>query len=500
MNMKRAFNFIAGMGLIFAAAGCDEKPLHELKAFRPNRAPVITNFTSTYSGADLVPGITVTVTMEAQDPEGSPVDIDFTSPDGSFMNHMKTERGWSADFVIGSITGGDDVTVQGRATDPKGASVTAGISLGKSKTGPVVTQVGEAITVIRGNECSPVTFRSDSSGYYQVALIDDINGQAVMDPRKTFFVIDAGTDVTVNICGPSYAGAEYTPGIPRLNPVTSTPDRVAIIVRDRMDQTGTLELIFHVAGTSPVPGNSGKIDSRDLRIDSVGLTWELAGDIDTPQEGLEYRVWYSTASSLDTPDDMECNGIPAGDWARNINSRSIINLTPLTRYWFNVMVRDGDGNRSAYGKISIETPGDTAPVPGNGGAILADNIDGTRLTLIWTEAEDDLTPRESLRYSIYVSDSANIGVVEDVLARGTLLMDWSPYTTMHPFMAANLKDAAVYNFNILVRDTAGNVAAYAMKSAVTPDVTPPVPGNGGVISVSNITPTAVTLNMGEGGG
>ena len=57
-----------------------------------------------------------------------------------------------------------------------------------------------------------------------------------------------------------------------------------------------------------------------------------------------------------------------------------------------------------------------------------------------------------------------------------------------------LKSATAYFFNIIVKDAVGNKAVYASASATTlADIIPPVPGNSGILLISNILPTGLDL-------
>ena len=56
-------------------------------------------------------------------------------------------------------------------------------------------------------------------------------------------------------------------------------------------------------------------------------------------------------------------------FTKDISSKSITGLTDSKTYYFNVIVRDESGNKSAYTKMSATTTDATGPVPGNGTGI-----------------------------------------------------------------------------------------------------------------------------------
>jgi preprotein translocase subunit SecB len=57
----------------------------------------------------------------------------------------------------------------------------------------------------------------------------------------------------------------------------------------------------------------------------------------------------------------------------------------------------------------------------------------------------------------------------------------------------DLTSGTKYYFNVLVKDTAGNEAAYTRKEQYTSDITGPVPGSSGTITTSNVAATSLDL-------
>ncbi len=110
-------------------------------------------------------------------------------------------------------------------------------------------------------------------------------------------------------------------------------------------------------GTSdpPVPGGSGVITISGIGATSLTLTWTKATDDATTPENLEYRAYYATVSSITTPEDVEANATPVGDWEKDIGTKDVTGLSELTDYYFAVLVRDEDGNMAAYEVAAVFT-------------------------------------------------------------------------------------------------------------------------------------------------
>ena len=91
----------------------------------------------------------------------------------------------------------------------------------------------------------------------------------------------------------------------------------------------------------------------NLTYTGVALSWNKAADNYSPQETLQYLVYQSDSNNIDTVQNMEANGIAIGSYEANINSREIKDLISNATYYFNVMVEDEAGNKTAYTMISV---------------------------------------------------------------------------------------------------------------------------------------------------
>jgi hypothetical protein len=133
-------------------------------------------------------------------------------------------------------------------------------------------------------------------------------------------------------------------------------------------------LVFSLVGTAlvlmacsepsiapPVPGNAGTIVFTDITADEVKVVWTEAADTRTSQDQLEYKVVYSTALDIETPEKAESNGVVLTDWTADIAAATATGLSSGTTYFFNVIVRDEDGNKEVYVPASVDTTTDPQP-------------------------------------------------------------------------------------------------------------------------------------------
>ena len=99
-----------------------------------------------------------------------------------------------------------------------------------------------------------------------------------------------------------------------------------------------------------------------------------------------------------------------------------------------------------------------APVVGDGGTISADSITRSSMHLAWEAALDEATAQADLMYRVVSSTENNIDSVEDAEGNGIVEEDWC--TGLTGWQAAELTANTAYYFNVIVRDQAGNKAAY----------------------------------------
>ena len=99
---------------------------------------------------------------------------------------------------------------------------------------------------------------------------------------------------------------------------------------------------------SPIPGGSGVLTFGAVTSSSITVSWQLATDNVSAQSALSYEVVYSLSNNVQTAGAAQGNGTVVQDWTQNISTVNATGLSSGTPYYFNVLVKDGAGNTSAY--------------------------------------------------------------------------------------------------------------------------------------------------------
>lgn len=110
-----------------------------------------------------------------------------------------------------------------------------------------------------------------------------------------------------------------------------------------------------VAPNIPTPGNSGIITTSLITPTSITLTWTLGTS--PIVEPLFYKIYYSTSDNIDTADVglIETNGTYFPPFLIDTATVNVINLTPFTDYWFNIVISNIDGVKVAYTAVMDTT-------------------------------------------------------------------------------------------------------------------------------------------------
>lgn len=130
-------------------------------------------------------------------------------------------------------------------------------------------------------------------------------------------------------------------------------------------------------------------------------------------------------------------------------------LQPATKYSFNVVALNANGNRSApSNSVTFETPPDTTPP--SAPAISATSVVPTRIAVAWTQSVDTMS---QVNY--------------------TLLVDGSPFSpgligfrsALIPYLAPE----STHTFKVVARDNSGNAAESNLLTVTTPPAAESVP-------------------------
>ncbi|MCU6790768.1 S-layer homology domain-containing protein [Paenibacillus sp. WQ 127069] len=101
--------------------------------------------------------------------------------------------------------------------------------------------------------------------------------------------------------------------------------------------------------------SSGVISASSLTSTSAALNWTKAADNMSEQNALQYMVYRSVSSNIQTVSDMERKGTALGTYTEDIGRLDVTGLQPGTTYYFNIIVKDLVGYKSAYMMQTVTT-------------------------------------------------------------------------------------------------------------------------------------------------
>jgi hypothetical protein len=139
-------------------------------------------------------------------------------------------------------------------------------------------------------------------------------------------------------------------------------------------------------------------------------------------------------------------------------SLSLVMMLPLSCF------EDDMGEIISTENRMVEEVSDS-PVPGNFGVITNGGVTNNSIQITWTKAVDNDTPQADLEYLVVRSGLNNIGNVSKALENGTVVQAWT--ADISSALAAGLSPATTYYFNVVVRDSLGNMSAYNVVSIAT---------------------------------
>ncbi|WP_259420345.1 InlB B-repeat-containing protein [Lysinibacillus sp. A4] len=164
---------------------------------------------------------------------------------------------------------------------------------------------------------------------------------------------------------------------------------------------------------------------------SVRLNWLKATDNITSTEDLEYQVYQSTSNNIDTVSHIETNGIALGNYSKDIATFDIPDLLQNTTYYFNIIVKDAAGNKTAYTMVNVTTlKAYSVSFEVDGGSTVPAQ------TIVHGEKATEPPPPTKAGHTFggwYPSSTGNTPFNFDTAITGdtTIYAKWSPVTVTH---------------------------------------------------------------------
>ncbi len=242
--------------------------------------------------------------------------------------------------------------------------------------------------------------------------------------------------------------------------------------------------------TPPTPGNSGTMSTAAVTSTTLTVNWTKATDTTTPQNQLQYKVATASSNTISTVAGCEAATVLQA-FTPDIATFNVTGRTPLSTNWFCVVVMNNDGLKSVYTPTSATmTCGATKIVftsqPSN--ALL-----GASLGTVVVKVENSSDTVCSDDSSTQVTLSKNISATW-----GTLVTTSSLTRTVTAGVATWAGDLSVITTtgagSIDAGATGGLTGATSNSITISTSDTPPVPGGGGVIAITSVSSSRLTLS------
>jgi hypothetical protein len=152
---------------------------------------------------------------------------------------------------------------------------------------------------------------------------------------------------------------------------------ICVTAKNGKNKDATNSGLSFAIETAPTPGNGGTILASNPQDNTIDLDWTLATDVTSADNTLQYRLYGSASNNIDTVANIEANGFAIGSYQTNMDSLQATGLAPAATYYFNVIVKDGAGFKSAYTAVSETTTGVLSTVEFQAGTPSAKEDSGT---------------------------------------------------------------------------------------------------------------------------
>ncbi|MGD8641028.1 MAG: Calx-beta domain-containing protein, partial [Gammaproteobacteria bacterium] len=242
-----------------------------------------------------------------------------------------------AGFIVGDISGN---------TTEAGGSATFTVTLTSEPTAAVGVDVSSSDTTEGTVNPNTLSFTSNNWNDPHTVTVTGVDDTILDGDQQYSIVLAQATSID-----PNYAGFN--------------PADVVVINIDNDNAT-------------PPTVSNGAITLTDVNGTGMSLSWNRASDTYYQQSELQYQVYYATSNVLTSVTNTESNGTLAMDWANDVTSFTTSNLSGLTDYYWNIIVRNPAGLKALYSTATEKTF--AAGIPdqsfGSGGRIEFGNEDG----------------------------------------------------------------------------------------------------------------------------
>ena len=318
------------------------------------------------------------------------------------------------------------------------------ITITRDDTAPIVTAI-------------PASQSSATTINVNLSCNDSSSGCDVIAYSST------GTDPAITgTTGTITSGTQYTG---QLTPADNTVTTYKYLARDKAGNVSTVQSSTYTIDTSVATVTINSV-SPSTTIDGATnpqINWQA-------NEAGTYTVRIGgtncTDGTLATGTNVTGNNLATTSIATTLNNSSLASGSNTVRVCVQNLVGNYGYNTQGVTKDNV------APVAGNSGTITTASVTSTSLTLNWTKATDIYTAQSNLQYKVMMSTSSNINTVTDAQTTGggrIVVQDWTAnINTKSVSTPVVLTAGYTYWFNVLVKDSVGNIGLYSVKSQTIP--------------------------------
>ena len=332
---------------------------------------------------------------------------------------------------------------------------------GKDSGGNVVAVGSASGVVVSDGAVTPVaiTLRAQSSGSGTIDV-------TVTWPSDVLPAIDAGSEVkldgvavppsTVTFGGTSmrYVQANVSSGSYQLcfNLKSGSTLRASVqeAVQVYMNLTSSAIITLTDSDFTSAPAAPSGLGVAE-GLGKLDLSWTDNSHVETG-----YVVERSTGDNLHYG---QLAGMPL---PANTTSYSDTTAVLGQMYWYRVKARNSLGDSGSSNEVSGKVE---APTPGGSEVLSFSEITTSSIRVSWQKATDNVSAQAALGYKVVRSLTNNVRTVGEALANGTVVQDWTLDSTTAN--ATGLSSGTTYYFNVLVKNEAGNTAAYSSSTATS---------------------------------
>lgn len=172
------------------------------------------------------------------------------------------------------------------------------------------------------------------------------------------------TSYAMSLIGKTVTASRFTVG-GNLDTVTGPVQKVSLVddefviyVGDKkytMDQIMTVEMGATTGTGNGVDPTKFSLKATETTRDTVTMEWQVPTEDEEKASKLKYSLYYSKEPGFSTVEEVEKGTLVGLANVSGLTKENITGLEPGTRYYVNVVVTDGNGKKTVYKPVTVNT-------------------------------------------------------------------------------------------------------------------------------------------------